>query len=198
MSDSLSASENSGTEPGPQPRPCKACGTPLEKRPHESEKAFQKRKTCGCRFQGRGERPGAKSRRVSRYGAGYIGETQYLAELCCERRAAHDKVELPLRFWDQGPWKKFFLWQVRLASSLLKKFPSEAIITALHSPEGRNTFSLQAPWLLPLIEQATDDLRAATVESAPVESDEVAPYSPPPVVRPPSLLSRLRDDCGQG
>jgi hypothetical protein len=166
-------------------------------RPAESNKAFLRRKTCGCKSASRGEKPGEKSRRLSRYGGGWIADAQYLAEVCCERKARQESRELPLRFWDESYWARFFHLQRTFASRLLKEFPVEAVLAALHSNEGRNAYSLNAKWLRPAIEKAAKGLpdAAVAVESAGVNQ---GPYQPPPCIRPPGLLSRLRDEHGQG
>ncbi len=181
--------------------PCTACGGPVERRPKEPPGAYRRRKTCGCRAAGvRNEAPTEKNRWLSRYGGGYVADGQWLAEVMSARRAAREKRTLPLRFWETSDGEReFFLAQVRYAAKLLARFPVEAVLAALEAPEGKAAFSLAAPWLAGLAEKATASLAKdadapadAPAEAVPLPRVPVARYVPPPVLSPPSALSRLR------
>ena len=93
-----------------------------------------------------------KSPYPSRYSpGGWVAPHQYIIELVYEKRARALKLgELPFQFWKDDKWAKFFVSQLRKCHALLKKFEAKAIIRALK--EAYNTYSLFAPWLIPLIE----------------------------------------------
>lgn len=183
--------------PGASARTCGRCGQPLVRRPGESEKKFQARKTCGCLADSRGLAPGEKTRWQSAYGGGWIGDAQYLAEEMCRRKARKDGVELPLRFWDGPPWKQFFLMQLRFANELLKRHSVDAILFGLRHPKGKTAFSLRASWLPELFGLYRPPDPSAVPEAAEVPQEKVdcpPQFKECPPARPRGLLSRLRED----
>lgn len=60
-----------------------------------------------------------------------ISASQYIAEKMCERAAQKDGKSLPVRFWNTPEWKKTFLYQLRLANSLLKIYHPSAILAGI-------------------------------------------------------------------
>jgi hypothetical protein len=94
-----------------------------------------------------------KSRYASRYSPGrYVTAAQYIIEMICEKKAAVDKIELPIRFWKRPEWANYFKMQLRQAHKLLKQYNEKAIIRALRNPQAKRTYSLHAPWLIPIIQ----------------------------------------------
>lgn len=77
------------------------------------------------------EEQSQRSRFQSSYGAGYISLPQYLAELMCERLAKKNGKTLSIKFWDLPEWRKHYLFQVTVASRLLKKYHQNAIFEVL-------------------------------------------------------------------
>src|SRR5688572_22380094 len=125
------------------------------------------------------------SKYQSRYGGGFVGEAQFIAEIMCERLGQKNKQDLPLQFWQQPAWKKTFISQILAANSLLKLYKGRAIISALRkSPK---VFSLRAPWLADLIQQEQVHIdrvdkqiaEANKVESAPLPAEKAKPVEPP-------------------
>ena len=72
-----------------------------------------------------------KCRFKSRYGGGYLSDSQYIMEVFCENLARQKKVELPDYFWKVEPWNKLFREQIPAAVNLVKKFPVEVVSAAL-------------------------------------------------------------------
>jgi hypothetical protein len=109
----------------------------------------------------------AKSWHRSIYDPGaWLTNADKLAELMCERRAKIEGRTLPNRFWDDLRWCDDFRHQRILAISLMKRLDPRgtgsgmnAICRALGSKKGRESYSLAAPFLLPLIEKAYVDFR---------------------------------------
>ncbi len=96
----------------------------------------------------------------SRYGGGQITAAQFLAEIMCERKAAIDKNDLPVKFWNNPKWKKFFCLQVIYANSLLKLYSDKAILSVLKDPRTKKIYSLRLEWLDPLFKEAQAKLDA--------------------------------------
>jgi hypothetical protein len=84
---------------------------------------------------------------------GWITGQQYIIETVCEKKARKDNKELPIQFWKLPEWASFFKMQLRKARELIKKYSEKTIIRALDNPKARNTWSLHAPWLIPIIEE---------------------------------------------
>ena len=95
----------------------------------------------------------------SRYsGDKLVTAAQYITELICEKKAKVDGKDLHYRFWLNKEWEKFYKGQIGTAHKLLKKYDAKAIIRALKNPKTRNTYSLRAPYLLPVIKLAKQEL----------------------------------------
>jgi hypothetical protein len=91
---------------------------------------------------------------LSKYSNGkMVSDAQYITELICEHKAKKDKKDLHYRFWISKEWEKFFKNQISSAHKLLKKYPAKAIVAALNDKRTQNTYSLRAPFLIPIIEQ---------------------------------------------
>ncbi len=89
-----------------------------------------------------------KSKFLSRYsGDTYVSTAQYVTELICERKAAQNNKELPVRFWKLDEWAAYFKSQIFTAHKLCKKYRAAAIIKALMNPKNYKTYSLRAPFL---------------------------------------------------
>jgi len=67
---------------------------------------------------------------------------QYIAEMVCIRRNdRNNKGSLEYKFWNNSKNEEYQT-QIRVASKLIKKFGSEAILHYLNSIGGRNVYSL--------------------------------------------------------
>ena len=92
---------------------------------------------------------------LSKYSNGkQVSAAQYITEIICEHLAAKEKKDLHYRFWLSKEWQKFYKSQIFSANKLLAKHSEKAIIKALQSPSGKKIFSLRAPHLGAIIEQA--------------------------------------------
>jgi len=88
----------------------------------------------------------------SRYSPnGWVRSDQYIIELICEKKAQIEKKDLPIKFWENPEWCKFFKSQLRRCQILLKKYSSDSIIKALQDKKSWNIYSLFAPWLEDII-----------------------------------------------
>lgn len=83
-----------------------------------------------------------------------VSAAQYITELICERKANKEKKDLHYRFWLSKEWAVFFKNQIATAHKLLKNYQDKAIINALLSDKGKLIYSLRAPHLPPMIEEA--------------------------------------------
>ena len=64
-----------------------------------------------------------KSRYQSRYSPDqFVSAAQYIIELVCERKAQLEERDLPVQFWKQPEWEKYFKMQLRKCHALLKKY----------------------------------------------------------------------------
>lgn len=90
----------------------------------------------------------------SRYSpGGWVRADQYIIELICEKKARTNKKDLPIQFWNEPEWAKFFKSQLRKCKSLLQKYSAEAIIKGLKDKRAWKIYSLHAPWLLEIVEE---------------------------------------------
>lgn len=106
----------------------------------------------------------------SRFGGGWISAAQYLAETMCARNAKFNKTELPPKFWNHKPWKDYYLYQIKLANSLLKKYSQSIIFQSLRTPNGVKVISLKSPFLqkeIAVIEKknAQQEIKTTEVEN---------------------------------
>ena len=94
-----------------------------------------------------------------------LNALQYICELLCQKKAAFDKVQLPLRFWESMPkWNTFFKKNLRMVSKLLTKYDAKAIISVLRSPKFGRRYSIFTEFAenLMIIEQKKIDLEKAS------------------------------------
>lgn len=83
-----------------------------------------------------------------------VSAAQYITELICEHKAKKDKEDLHYKFWEHKKWAVFYRNQIASANKLLKTYEAKAIIDALNSSSAQKIYSLRAPHLVPMIEQA--------------------------------------------
>lgn len=77
----------------------------------------------------------SKSTYPSRYGGGHVTIAQYITEYLCENVARSKKQDLPVQFWENKEWAKFFKWQITMLNRhLLKEYHPRAIVKALKDP----------------------------------------------------------------
>lgn len=91
---------------------------------------------------------------ISRYSNNKeVSAAQYIVELICEKKAKLDKKDLHYRFWLTKEWATYYRNQIATAYKLVKKYNPIAIVKALQDNKTANTYSLRAPFLIPIIEQ---------------------------------------------
>lgn len=86
-----------------------------------------------------------------------VSAAQYITEIICEHKAKKDKKDLHYRFWTTPSWSKFYRDQISSANKLLKDYAPEDIILALNNQKAQKIYSLRAPFLKPIIDQAKDE-----------------------------------------
>jgi len=101
---------------------------------------------------------------------GWVRADQYIIELICEKKAKLDKKDLPVKFWNDPDWAKFFKSQLRKCKSLLEFFKAEAIIKALQDKRTWNIYSLHAPWLPKII----DEYNKKIIKTIVKENDDIS------------------------
>lgn len=89
-----------------------------------------------------------------------VSAAQFISEMVCERLAKKDKKDLHYRFWLSDEWQKEYKGQIAAANKLLRKYDPKAIINALLSTSGQKIYSLRAPHLIGIIEQAAKKLES--------------------------------------
>jgi hypothetical protein len=90
---------------------------------------------------------------ISRYSNNKeVSAAQYIVELICEKKAKFDKKDLHYRFWVNKEWSAYYRNQIATANKLVKKYNPLAIVKALQDDKTANTYSLRAPFLIPIIE----------------------------------------------
>ena len=123
---------------------------------------------------------------------GWVRADQYIIELVCEKKAKTLKKELPIKFWSNPEWEKFFKSQLRKCKSLLQKYSSEAIIKALQDKRSWNIYSLFAPWLEDVIKEYQTTLDTPQVKQDLPEIVSSNEFKTRPK-RSKSLIDRLED-----
>jgi hypothetical protein len=133
------------------------------------------------------------SRYPSRYSPGkFVTEAQYITELICEKKAAIDKKELPVRFWNLPEWNQFFRQQITAARTLLSQYNVRAIVAALNSKSAWNIYSLRAPHLKIMIEEHQKNLKVVVVREETVDVDTTSKPRPT-LANKKSALNKLRE-----
>lgn len=90
---------------------------------------------------------------ISRYSNNKeVSAAQYIVELICEKKAKFEKKDLHYRFWVNKEWSAYYRNQIATANKLVKKYNPLAIVKALQDNKAANTYSLRAPFLIPIIE----------------------------------------------
>lgn len=151
---------------------------------------------------------GKKRTEASRYPSkyapkGWVTPAQYIIELICEKKALSEGRALSLKFWNNPEWAKFFREQTVQANGLLKHYSDKAIIRALQDRRTNKTYSLRAPWLLPIIEEHQKVVEAEAkriAEMKPVEAMSPTDSSKPNIRVSPvkkNKLSQLRELDGE-
>ena len=108
-----------------------------------------------------------KSRYPSRYSpGGWVSASQYITELVCEKKAQREKKELPMKFWEDKEWCKYYKYQITLANKLIKQHGEDAIVAALRDKRCWSTYSLRSPFLKKIIEEKAQQVieRPASTE----------------------------------
>jgi hypothetical protein len=95
---------------------------------------------------------------LSKYSNGKtVSAAQYITEIICEHKAKKDKKDLHYRFWTTPYWSRFYRDQISSANKLLKDYSAEDIVLALNSQNAQKIYSLRAPFLKPIIEEASKE-----------------------------------------
>jgi len=95
---------------------------------------------------------------LSKYSNGKtVSPAQYITEIICEHKAKKDKKDLHYRFWTTPYWSRFYRDQISSANKLLKDYSPEDIVLALNSQKAQKIYSLRAPFLKPIIEEASKE-----------------------------------------
>jgi hypothetical protein len=133
---------------------------------------------------------------ISRYSNNKtVSAAQYITELICEKKAQKDKTDLHYRFWEHKKWAAYFRNQIASAHKLLKQYEAKAIINALLSPEAQKIYSLRAPHLVPMIEQAqqilADQQKQSTSFSDSIVRKQEIDFKRQ--TREHSIISKLKD-----
>ena len=116
---------------------------------------------------------------------------QYICELLCQKKAEHDKVFLPIRFWETMPaWDRFFKKNLRNVARLLKIYDERAIINTIHSPSFKNRYSLFTDYAEKLIVQEQEKIhRAKEVVKTKIVRPDV--YQKPRTSSQTGILDKL-------
>lgn len=118
----------------------------------------------------------------SRYSPGeWVTPAQYIIEYVCENAAQYTGRDLPVRFWRNEEWQKFFVSQTRAANRLLKKYEARAITAAIKKKKIR---SLIPKWVESVIAKEQKFL-----ESQRKISDQVQ--------KPASIISKQKTKPGK-
>ena len=134
-----------------------------------------------------------KSRYPSRYSpGGWVSASQYITELVCEKKAQREKKELPIKFWENKEWSKYYKYQITLANKLIKKYGEEPIVAARRDKRCWSTYSLRSPFLEKIIQEKAEQVveRPASAEYNINDSEEVKHKTNN---NKKSIISKLRD-----
>jgi hypothetical protein len=92
---------------------------------------------------------------ISKYSNGkMVSAAQYITEIICEHKAKKDKKDLHYRFWTTKYWETYYKNQISSANKLLISYEAQDIIDALNDSRSQKIYSLRAPFLKPIIEDA--------------------------------------------
>ena len=141
------------------------------------------------------EKRSDKSRFQSRFGCGFISDSQYITEMLCILIAEQEKKSLYDFFWKQPPWDKIFRTQVVAAGNLLKKWDISVVVAALKDYRCNKIRSFRANWLLePILreKQAIINNKEAVAETVIIEKSSTTELPRKPITQNQSLLAKLR------
>jgi len=92
---------------------------------------------------------------ISKYSNGKaVSPAQYITEIICEHKAKKEKKDLHYRFWTTKYWETYYRNQIATANKLLLTYSAEDIIDGLNDAKAQKIYSLRAPFLKPIIENA--------------------------------------------
>lgn len=115
-----------------------------------------------------------KSRYPSRYSPGkFVSADQYIVELVCEHKAQIDHKDLPVRFWKDQQWAKFFRFQMKYCRKLVAQYGEKAVLRLITSKRGERICALHAPFVEALVEQESNKLDAENIRQQ--EHEETHP-----------------------
>lgn len=109
---------------------------------------------------------------ISRYSNNkLVSAAQYITEIICEHKAKKDKEDLHYKFWEHKKWSMFYRNQIASANKLLKQYDAKAIVDALNSTQAQKIYSLRAPHLVAMIEQAQQKINADIQNNTTISVD---------------------------
>lgn len=133
-----------------------------------------------------------KSTYPSKYaGDGYVTPAQYITEIICEKLAKRNKKTLPLKFWENEEWSKFYRQQIIVANGLLKIYSDKAIVAALKNKKAWSIYSLRAPHLDAIIQEEEAKIKKVTTENV-IEVSDKDTLTHRQTENKPSIISKLR------
>lgn len=124
-----------------------------------------------------------------------VSAAQYITEIICEQKAKLDKADLHYRFWTSKKWSAFYRNQIGTAHKLLKTYSAKAIIRALLSERGQKIFSLRAPHLIAMIQEAEESINKENQEfTKTIERKTNITFSQPSTTKKTkNIISKLED-----
>ena len=90
---------------------------------------------------------------------GWVTPSQFLVEKVCEQAARHTNTDLPLQFWKNDRWSKFFVSQTRQANKFIKKYDLKVLISVVKKNRVR---SLLPKWVEGVIQKEQSKSDALT------------------------------------
>lgn len=130
------------------------------------------------------------SKYESRYGGGWVTAAQFLAEVMCERTAKKDKLEITPKFWNTVRWAGVFLKQLAHANKLLSIYDPSVVSAALRTREGKNIYSLGAPWLINILKIEKNNVKKIELANTKEAKDLSIRL---PFNGSKSLISKIKD-----
>lgn len=141
------------------------------------------------------EKRSEKSRFQSRFGGGFVSDSQYITEILCIIIASQEKKDLFDHFWRHSPWDKIFRTQVTAAGKLLQKWDIGVVVAALKDYRCNKIKSFRAAWLLePILKEKQREIlvKQEVAETIEVEKSPTDQLPRRPSSTKQSLLSKLR------
>ena len=123
-----------------------------------------------------------------------VSSSQYITEFICEKKAKKDNIDLGFKFWTNTEWSSFYRSQIASANKLLKKYSDTAIVNALSNPKTEKTYSLRAPFLIPIIEEEERKLAASNKTlTKNFERKSEIDFNSKEFKKKPSIISKLKE-----